>query len=776
MCSKLALILGMTASLWAQFSPSSVTIQSRQTINRGDNADAWQALQPRQARFTFTAAAPWTGNVTGSLTGTLSPSSGPAGTQTVVFYPGRPSAAGTQTATLTAGGHSATVTLTTIAKLPQFNSVGGAGCTNPVSTLYNNPAACLGTWSGSGPWVDNSTGRVITKLADSENIAYASKRAACGDMVFTRQTVAPGNTRIRRISDGALLYDALPGTHETNEWAPDCLSYVYMSGLTLRRYTLAGGANTVIADYANAPGPWTQMQTGGTASINDAGWLAISGQPSGASTYVIVCAVQTIGLTTANQNSQTYCIDIRTLGGPTPTLTDYVTISPVAADGSMILQAAEATGEFYCRFTGIAIVGADCRRMEGLRDMVGNVRIGTVNVSGTAVSWVSGDVFTAGMVGRPILLNNTTNYTVASFTDNQNIVLTSSAGTQTGVSYWADTVNEDGICQTQEFCYAVQHSDLFREPSTGAIWRWFLPEEFRGWAAVANLTKFPYTFRPIEEGGGMWLGWANTRTTDAVGGGQGVQLGCEGHICGYTSYSNNAADATVAQMMQLQILDTRDWTQHQLVSAPFVNSGYTRIPHYAITRDGCTVVFSTALTGSSDADTDVYKVSTGACATQPPVSVARSLRVSANSTKAVIAYTAPSTAVCQVSVGTNPAVLTLIADTSSPANDNRAGSISSGTSRQFVVGTVSALSPSTDYYYKVQCGVLWTQYGAFRTLPAGATSHAISVSSATAAEVSANADMSSPTNLGAATTQFVTVPDGTVRYFRFSGRAIQVLL
>ena len=142
----------------------------------------------------------------------------------------------------------------------------------------------------------------------------------------------------------------------------------------------------------------------------------------------------------------------------------------------------------------------------------------------------------------------------------------------------------------------------------------------------------------------------------------------------------------------------------------------------------------------------------------------------------MIAYTAPSSAVCQVSLGTDPAVLSLIADTSSPADDNRAGSISSGTSRQFVAGTVSALTPSTTYYYRVQCGVLWQHFGMLRTLPAGANSHAISVSAATAAEVSANADMSSPTNLGAATTQTVTVPDGAVRYFRFTGGAIQVLL
>ena len=59
---------------------------------------------------------------------------------------------------------------------------------------------------------------------------------------------------------------------------------------------------------------------------------------------------------------------------------------------------------------------------------------GKVNTSGTAVSWVSGDKFTAQVVGKTVLIAGV-EYLVDTFTDDQHIVLHTSAGTQTGVLY-----------------------------------------------------------------------------------------------------------------------------------------------------------------------------------------------------------------------------------------------------------------------------------------------------------------------------------------------------
>ena len=67
---------------------------------------------------------------------------------------------------------------------------------------------------------------------------------------------------------------------------------------------------------------------------------------------------------------------------------------------------------------------------------------GVVNTSGTAVTWVSGTVFNAGMVGGTIVINSV-NYTVSVFTDNHNITLSSTAGTQSGVAYTFATSQTD---------------------------------------------------------------------------------------------------------------------------------------------------------------------------------------------------------------------------------------------------------------------------------------------------------------------------------------------
>ena len=59
---------------------------------------------------------------------------------------------------------------------------------------------------------------------------------------------------------------------------------------------------------------------------------------------------------------------------------------------------------------------------------------GVVNTSGTAVTWVSGNQFFPGMVGNPIIINSVS-YTVATYISATSITLTTSAGSQSGVSY-----------------------------------------------------------------------------------------------------------------------------------------------------------------------------------------------------------------------------------------------------------------------------------------------------------------------------------------------------
>lgn len=60
---------------------------------------------------------------------------------------------------------------------------------------------------------------------------------------------------------------------------------------------------------------------------------------------------------------------------------------------------------------------------------------GTVNTSGTAVTWVSGNKFDTGMAGLPIWINNT-QFTVSIVTSPTTLTLTATAGTLTGVGYF----------------------------------------------------------------------------------------------------------------------------------------------------------------------------------------------------------------------------------------------------------------------------------------------------------------------------------------------------
>ena len=70
-------------------------------------------------------------------------------------------------------------------------------------------------------------------------------------------------------------------------------------------------------------------------------------------------------------------------------------------------------------------------------------RYGTVNTSGTSVSFASGQNFLGSQAGDPILINGV-QYAIASVTSPTSATLTTSAGTQTGVNYLAPGGGRDG--------------------------------------------------------------------------------------------------------------------------------------------------------------------------------------------------------------------------------------------------------------------------------------------------------------------------------------------
>ena len=178
------------------------------------------------------------------------------------------------------------------------------------------------------------------------------------------------------------------------------------------------------------------------------------------------------------------------------------------------------------------------------------------------------------------------------------------------------------------------------------------------------------------------------------------------------------------------------------------------------------------------ADIDMVDTAIGGSVSGAPW-LGGSVVVSAGSTRAILRYTAPSTSACTVKLYTDVARTTLSADTASGGDqlDTRTGSVTSGTSRQFVLGTVSALSASTTYWAVITCGTS-TALSVVQTLPAGSGSFTVTTTypSARTGEYSSSADMSSPTAISSSATHDVPVPSGTVRYYRPTGGQIIALV
>ncbi len=84
---------------------------------------------------------------------------------------------------------------------------------------------------------------------------------------------------------------------------------------------------------------------------------------------------------------------------------------------------------------------------------------GTVNTSGTAVTWVSGDHFVSNEAGKSIRINGTI-YAIASYSSSTSITLTGSAGSQTGVAYntWPELATVANGGQVQHTATVNSHT------------------------------------------------------------------------------------------------------------------------------------------------------------------------------------------------------------------------------------------------------------------------------------------------------------------------------
>jgi hypothetical protein len=183
---------------------------------------------------------------------------------------------------------------------------------------------------------------------------------------------------------------------------------------------------------------------------------------------------------------------------------------------------------------------------------------------------------------------------------------------------------------------------------------------------------------------------------------------------------------------------------------------------------------------------EVEALTNGVVEGLPEWSRRSNVRVHAGPASAVLSYTAPSAAACEVRVYDSPVYARPIEDVDPAAGrhlDSRPGTFRRGAERDFTIGSNAALASSTQYWYKLSCGGE-TAVGSFRTT-AAAPAISVRLGPAPAGAVSGAVEYGPTVDLGSSTGASVcssgctiAVPAGQ-RFYRWvyldgSGRRIFV--
>jgi hypothetical protein len=144
-------------------------------------------------------------------------------------------------------------------------------------------------------------------------------------------------------------------------------------------------------------------------------------------------------------------------------------------------------------------------------------------------------------------------------------------------------------------------------------------------------------------------------------------------------------------------------------SVSFVSATDSRLssnsPYSATCTSGC------AFTGTDGKDLGadipvMQEAVSGSLSGTPTWSEQAQLKISPGSTRALVSYFAQDDTSCTVELFENAAMTRLYTDTLNSGNqaDNRAGSVSDGRRRRFVLGSQMPLVANTMYYGRVRCG------------------------------------------------------------------------
>jgi len=221
-------------------------------------------------------------------------------------------------------------------------------------------------------------------------------------------------------------------------------------GTTTGGGSAGAGAVFQLAPPAGGTGPWTEELI-----WNVGGGKFGSGPQSG----LVVTKGSLYGTTCCGQVGGTVFKLSPVTGEPWQETTLYTFTSETAGDGPFGGLAINATtGVLYGTTTGGGPGGAGIvfsltpptttgnpYTLTTIHAFTSGTAAGTVNVSGTAVTWEAGSSFVTGSawIGASIEIHGTP-YTIASVTNASALTLTTSAGTQTGVGYLVNTGGEGG--------------------------------------------------------------------------------------------------------------------------------------------------------------------------------------------------------------------------------------------------------------------------------------------------------------------------------------------
>jgi hypothetical protein len=217
----------------------------------------------------------------------------------------------------------------------------------------------------------------------------------------------------------------------------------------------------------------------------------------------------------------------------------------------------------------------------------------------------------------------------------------------------------------------------------------------------------------------------------------------------------------------------------QATTPLFAGSGDYRLlptsPYSASCVSGCDF----AATDGKDLGADIDAVESGtAGVTDTGSIVARmGIQVETGSRHAIVRYQAPTAAGCSLSLFTNIGRSTLHADTPNAGarSDTRSGNIVDGQHREFVLGTVALLTPSTLYHARLDCGSLRIPIQIRTAATGAATQHTLRFAQPTAVQYAGDLSFTGATSLAAATQHEIPVPSGNVVYMRAGSLPARVI-